>query len=266
MLSAKCAQPPKIEATTNSLYGTRPRFCVARHRLLCPARAIPILSPIEAGLTSILRSESMRNAAIALVVLALLPRTPHLNRGHPRNRLRSLHPPHRRSQRRPGKLRHRLSLRAIHQQPRPVRLRTPPPGRIHRACDLRGIPRFITRPSKPITASPPTLFFFNQTNQYAQPVFPRYPNPLVNCAPLATSCSVPTNLLPFASSSISAFAHKFRIPEVHQVSTSVEHEVANRVIAEVSYSFVHGQKLIRARDMNLPPPTNVQYPVFDSSG
>ncbi len=46
----------------------------------------------------------------------------------------------------------------------------------------------------------------------------------------------------------------------------MEHEVANRVIAEVSYSFVHGQKLIRARDMNLPPPTNVQYPVFDSSG
>jgi hypothetical protein len=73
-------------------------------------------------------------------------------------------------------------------------------------------------------------------------------------------------LLPFASSSISAFAHNFRIPEVHQVSTSVEHEAANRVIAEVSYSFVHGQKLIRARDMNLPPPTNVQYPVFDSSG
>jgi len=59
---------------------------------------------------------------------------------------------------------------------------------------------------------------------------------------------------------------QFRIPEVHQVSTSVEHEVANRVIAEVSYSFVHGQKLIRARDMNLPPPTNLQYPVFDSSG
>jgi len=73
-------------------------------------------------------------------------------------------------------------------------------------------------------------------------------------------------LLPFASSSISAFAHNFRIPEVHQVSTSVEHEAANRVIAEVSYSFVHGQNLIRARDMNLPPPTNVQYPVFDSSG
>ena len=50
------------------------------------------------------------------------------------------------------------------------------------------------------------------------------------------------------------------------MSASVEHDVANRVIAEVSYSFVHGQNLIRARDVNLPPPTNVQYPVFDSSG
>jgi len=38
------------------------------------------------------------------------------------------------------------------------------------------------------------------------------------------------------------------------------------VIAEVSYSFVHGQNLIRARDVNLPKPTNVQYPIFDSSG
>ncbi len=70
----------------------------------------------------------------------------------------------------------------------------------------------------------------------------------------------------FASSDISAFAHNFRIPEVHQVSASVEREVANRVIAEVSYSFVHGQNLIRACDVNLPPPTNLQYPIFDSSG
>src|SRR5438552_583686 len=33
-----------------------------------------------------------------------------------------------------------------------------------------------------------------------------------------------------------------------------------------SYTFVHGQNLIRARDVNLPPPTNVQYPIFDPSG
>ena len=112
----------------------------------------------------------------------------------------------------------------------------------------------------------PNSIFLNQTNYYAQQVFPQYPNPLINCTPLATSCTAPANLLQFASSDISAFAHNFRTPEVHQVSASVEHEVADRIIVEVSYSFVRGQNLIRARDVNLPPPTNVQYPIFDSSG
>ena len=30
--------------------------------------------------------------------------------------------------------------------------------------------------------------------------------------------------------------------------------------------YVHGQNLIRARDINLPTPTNVTYPVYDESG
>jgi hypothetical protein len=34
----------------------------------------------------------------------------------------------------------------------------------------------------------------------------------------------------------------------------------------VSYLFVHGVDLIRARDVNLPPPTYYSYPIFDSSG
>jgi hypothetical protein len=61
-------------------------------------------------------------------------------------------------------------------------------------------------------------------------------------------------------------AHNFRTPEVHQASVTLEREVARRVIADVSYSFVHGQNLIRARDVNLPRPLDVQYPIFDSSG
>src|SRR5262249_48684136 len=36
--------------------------------------------------------------------------------------------------------------------------------------------------------------------------------------------------------------------------------------AGVSYLYVHGKDLIRARDVNLPPPVSVQYPVYDSSG
>src|ERR1700691_1715945 len=30
--------------------------------------------------------------------------------------------------------------------------------------------------------------------------------------------------------------------------------------------YVHGVDLIRARDVNLPPPVNVEYPVYDSTG
>jgi Carboxypeptidase regulatory-like domain/TonB dependent receptor len=112
----------------------------------------------------------------------------------------------------------------------------------------------------------PTSIFLNQTNYYDEQIFPQYPYPLVNCGPLASSCSVPTNLMQFAKSDISAFAHNFRSPEVHQASLSLERELGNRVVGEISYSFVHGQDLIRARDVNLPPPTNVQYPIYDSSG
>jgi hypothetical protein len=112
----------------------------------------------------------------------------------------------------------------------------------------------------------PNSIFLNQTNYYDHQIFPQYPNPLVKCTPLASSCMPPANLLQFAQSEISAFAHNFRTPEVHQASLTLEKEVANRVVAEISYSFVHGQNLIRARDENLPPPTNVQYPIFDLSG
>ena len=61
-----------------------------------------------------------------------------------------------------------------------------------------------------------------------------------------------------------------RITSARQKSTrpasTLEREVAHRVVAQISYTFVHGQNLIRARDVNLPPPTDVQYPIFDSSG
>src|SRR5262249_55856980 len=85
------------------------------------------------------------------------------------------------------------------------------------------------------------------------------------CGALATSC-VPSNPMQFAESDISSFGNNFRTPQIHQAGLSLEREVAHRVVAEVSYSYVHGQNLIRARDVNLPPPANVQYPIFDSSG
>ncbi len=112
----------------------------------------------------------------------------------------------------------------------------------------------------------PTSIFLNRTNYYDRQIFPQYPYSLVNCATLSDSCTPPTNLLQFAKNDISAFSNNFRAPEVHQASVTVERELAHRVIAQISYSFVHGQNLIRARDVNLPKPTNVQYPIFDSSG
>jgi hypothetical protein len=42
--------------------------------------------------------------------------------------------------------------------------------------------------------------------------------------------------------------------------------VAYRLAVGVSYMYVHGVDLIRARDVNLPPPVNVEYPVYDSTG
>ena len=46
----------------------------------------------------------------------------------------------------------------------------------------------------------------------------------------------------------------------------MEREVAHRLAVGVSYMYVHGVDLIRARDVNLPPPVNVTYPVLRSLG
>ncbi|HUK23608.1 MAG TPA: TonB-dependent receptor [Terriglobales bacterium] len=110
------------------------------------------------------------------------------------------------------------------------------------------------------------FLFLNNTNYYAKQIFPQYPNALVTCAPSATVCTPPASLLQFVESDVSAFAHNFRTPEVHQASLSLEREMGARIAAGVSYTYVHGQDLIRARDVNLPPPVNVSYPVYDSSG
>jgi hypothetical protein len=112
----------------------------------------------------------------------------------------------------------------------------------------------------------PNYLFLNNTNYYAHRIFPQYPNPLVNCASTATSCAAPISLLQYVQSDISAFAHNFRTPEVHQASLSLEREMAEHLTGEISCTFVRGQNLIRAADENLPPPVNVTYPVFDSTG
>ena len=108
--------------------------------------------------------------------------------------------------------------------------------------------------------------FLNNSNYYDHQVFPKYPNALVNCPLTATSCTLPSSLAQFAQAGISSFSENFKTPKVEQASLSLEREVGRRLAVGASYMYVHGEDLIRARDVNLPPPVDVQYPVYDSSG
>jgi hypothetical protein len=111
-----------------------------------------------------------------------------------------------------------------------------------------------------------TNLFLDNMNYYDRQIFPAYPNPLVACPPHASVCIPPASVVPFLSRDVSAFPSNFQSPRVEQASISLEREVADRVAVGVSYMYVQGENLIRARDVNLPYPTNVTYPVFDGSG
>ena len=108
--------------------------------------------------------------------------------------------------------------------------------------------------------------FLNNSNFFDHQVFPQYPNALVNCPLTATSCALPPSLAQYAQAGVSAFSPNFKTPKVEQASLTIEREMAHRLAVGVSYMYVHGEDMIRARDVNLPPPVNVQYPVYDSSG
>ncbi|MBZ5705158.1 MAG: TonB-dependent receptor [Acidobacteriia bacterium] len=110
-----------------------------------------------------------------------------------------------------------------------------------------------------------TNLFLDNADYYSHQIFPQYPYPLVNCPLSGTSCAPPASLTGFLSTEVAAFAHDFKTPKVQQASLSVEREVANRLAVGVSYMYVHGVDLIRARDANLPPPVEVAYPVYDST-
>src|SRR5712692_1152375 len=108
--------------------------------------------------------------------------------------------------------------------------------------------------------------FLDNSKFFDHQVFPTYPNPLVSCALTATTCTPPVNLAGFLTNDVSAFAPNFRTPRVQQSSLNLEREIVDRFAAGISYLYVHGVDLIRARDVNLPPPVNVPYPVYDPSG
>ena len=101
---------------------------------------------------------------------------------------------------------------------------------------------------------------------YQHQVFPAFPKALATCAIQSTFCTPPPSIASYLSSEVSAFSPNFVTPRVHQASVNLERELADRFAAGVSYIFVHGQSLIRARDVNLPAPVTVTYPVFDETG
>ncbi|MFY9906933.1 MAG: carboxypeptidase regulatory-like domain-containing protein [Terriglobales bacterium] len=106
----------------------------------------------------------------------------------------------------------------------------------------------------------------DNTNYYQGQVFPAYPNAVVNCARGPVSCTIPAAWQQYATSEVSAFEPGFKTPRVQQASLSLERQVAKGFTGTLSYLFVHGVDMIRARDINLPPPTYYSYPIFDPTG
>jgi len=115
--------------------------------------------------------------------------------------------------------------------------------------------------------------FLNNTRYWDQTFFPTYPNPLVSCSLSAANCALPAGLtqgVPNDPASVthgvSAFAPNFVTPRVQQASVTFEKEVAGRTTIALSLLNVRGEHLIRALDVNLPEPTALTYPIFDSTG
>jgi hypothetical protein len=108
--------------------------------------------------------------------------------------------------------------------------------------------------------------FLNNSNYYDHQVFPTYPNPLVSCPLTGPVCNLPSGFTQGVTNDVSAFAPNFVTPRVQQTSITLEREVAGHTTIAVSYLYVHGEHLIRALDVNLPPPVALTYPIFDSTG
>jgi hypothetical protein len=111
-----------------------------------------------------------------------------------------------------------------------------------------------------------THLFLDNMDYYDRQVFPQYPNTVVNCDPGAKNCEAPASVAGNLIGDVSSFSPNFQTPFVQQASGSIEKELADRLYLTGSYLYVHGEHLIRARDVNLPAPVRVSYPVFDDTG
>ena len=106
----------------------------------------------------------------------------------------------------------------------------------------------------------------DNTNYYQHQVFPTYPNVAVNCPHGPVTCALPASWQPYATNEVDAFGPGFKTPRAEQGSLRLEREFGSGITGELSYLYVHGVDMIRARDVNLPPPTFYSYPIFDPTG
>ncbi len=97
-------------------------------------------------------------------------------------------------------------------------------------------------------------------------IFPTYPNPLVRCPSGTVNCVVPANVASHLTTTVSAFSPNFQTPYTDQASLTIERELGQKIIVSASYLYVHGEHLIRSLDVNLPPPSIVDYPVYSDDG
>jgi Carboxypeptidase regulatory-like domain len=106
----------------------------------------------------------------------------------------------------------------------------------------------------------------DNTDYYQHKVFPSYPSAAVDCPHGPRSCIMPAAWQEYATNDVSAFAPEFRTPRVLQGSLRMEHEFGDGITGELSYLYVHGVDMIRARDVNLPAPISYSYPIYDPTG
>jgi hypothetical protein len=106
----------------------------------------------------------------------------------------------------------------------------------------------------------------DNTDSIEHQVFPSYPNPAVKCPRGPVTCTLPASWQQYATNEVAAFGPGFKTPRVQQGSLRVEREFGAGITGAASYLYVHGVDMIRARDVNLPPPAILSYPVFDPTG
>jgi carboxypeptidase family protein/TonB-dependent receptor-like protein len=107
--------------------------------------------------------------------------------------------------------------------------------------------------------------FLDNEDFFNHLVFPSYPKPLVACPDLQESCAPPASVAASLTTEISAFSPNFQMPRSTHAHGSIEKELPGGFVLDVSYLYVHGERLTRARDRNLPNPVRISYPVYDES-